>query len=31
MEESLYIRDPNGIGIEFYRERLGIFDGRPIL
>ena len=31
VEESLYIRDPNGIGVEFYREELGIFDGHPLL
>jgi glyoxylase I family protein len=31
VEESLYIRDPNGIGIEFYREELGVFDGRVLL
>ena len=31
VEESLYIRDPNGIGVEFYMERLGVFDGRPLL
>jgi glyoxylase I family protein len=31
VEDSLYIRDPNGIGIEFYREELGVFDGRTLL
>ncbi|HET8641297.1 MAG TPA: VOC family protein [Pseudonocardiaceae bacterium] len=31
VEDSLYIRDPNGIGLELYRERLGIFDGRPLV
>jgi glyoxylase I family protein len=31
VEDSLYIRDPNGIGIEFYREELGRFDGKPLL
>jgi len=30
VEESVYIRDPNGIGIELYREDLGVFDGRPL-
>lgn len=30
VEESLYFRDPNGVPIELYRERLGIFDGRPV-
>ncbi|MGE5287036.1 MAG: VOC family protein [Micromonosporaceae bacterium] len=29
--ESMYFRDPNGIGLELYREDLGIFDGRPLL
>jgi glyoxylase I family protein len=29
--DSLYIRDPNGIGIEFYAERLGVFNGEPLL
>jgi glyoxylase I family protein len=31
VENSLYIRDPNGIGIEFYREDLGQFEGEPLL
>ncbi len=31
VEESMYFRDPNGIGLELYREELGIFDGRPLL
>jgi glyoxylase I family protein len=31
VEDSLYVRDPNGVGIEFYREELGIFNGTPIL
>ena len=31
VDNSLYIRDPNGIGIEFYRERLGFFEGEPLL
>ncbi|GDY33085.1 VOC family protein [Gandjariella thermophila] len=31
VENSLYIRDPNGVGIEFYREELGRFEGRPLL
>lgn len=26
VHNSLYIRDPNGTGIEFYRERLGYFE-----
>jgi glyoxylase I family protein len=31
VENSLYIRDPNGVGIEFYAERLGLFEGEPLL
>jgi glyoxylase I family protein len=31
VENSLYIRDPNGIGIEFYDERLGYFEGERLL
>jgi glyoxylase I family protein len=31
VENSLYIRDPNGVGVEFYCERLGIFEGEPLL
>jgi glyoxylase I family protein len=31
VEDSLYIRDPNGVGIELYREQLGIFNGEPLL
>src|SRR6266545_1148612 len=27
VEDSLYIRDPNGTGIELYCERLGVFNG----
>ncbi len=30
VEESMYFRDPNGVGLELYREDLGIFDGRPL-
>lgn len=30
VEDSLYIRDPNGIGIELYCEMLGVFDGKPL-
>ncbi|MBA0128198.1 VOC family protein [Haloechinothrix sp. YIM 98757] len=30
VEDSLYIRDPNGVGLEFYREDLGVFDGDPL-
>ncbi len=31
VEDSLYIRDPNGVPLELYQERLGIFNGEPIL
>ena len=31
VENSLYIRDPNGVGIEFYAEPLGLFEGQPLL
>jgi len=31
IHNSLYIRDPNGIGIEFYAEKLGLFEGEPLL
>jgi glyoxylase I family protein len=31
IEESMYFRDPNGVGLELYREELGMFDGRPLL
>ncbi len=31
VENSLYIRDPNGVGIEFYCEELGRFEGEPLL
>ena len=31
IEESLYLRDPNGVQIELYREDLGVFNGRPLL
>ncbi|WP_375498529.1 VOC family protein [uncultured Jatrophihabitans sp.] len=30
-DDSLYIRDPNGMGIELYREELGRFDGLELL
>jgi glyoxylase I family protein len=30
-DDSLYIRDPNGVGLELYREELGIFEGTPLL
>jgi glyoxylase I family protein len=31
IEDSLYFRDPNGVGLEFYREVLGVFNGKPLL
>lgn len=31
IDDSLYIRDPNGIGLEFYLEELAVFDGTPLL
>jgi glyoxylase I family protein len=31
VENSLYLRDPNGVGLEFYAERLGWFEGEPLL
>jgi glyoxylase I family protein len=29
--DSLYFRDPNGVGLELYREELGVFNGEPLL
>lgn len=31
VDDSLYFRDPNGIGLELYREDLGLFLGHPLL
>jgi glyoxylase I family protein len=31
VEDSLYIRDPNGVGIELYNETLGVFNGVPLV
>jgi glyoxylase I family protein len=31
VEESMYFRDPNGVGLELYREELGIFNGTGLL
>jgi glyoxylase I family protein len=31
VEDSLYVRDPNGVGIELYQEELGVFNGEPLL
>jgi glyoxylase I family protein len=30
-DDSLYFRDPNGMGIELYREELGRFEGTELL
>jgi glyoxylase I family protein len=30
-DDSLYFRDPNGMGIELYRETLGTFEGADLL
>src|SRR4051794_28786907 len=30
-DDSLYIRDPNGVGLELYCEHLGVFEGTPLL
>jgi glyoxylase I family protein len=31
IEDSLYVRDPNGVGIELYNEELGVFEGERLL
>jgi glyoxylase I family protein len=31
VEDSLYLRDPNGVNVELYHEELGVFDGAKIL
>jgi glyoxylase I family protein len=30
-DDSLYFRDPNGLGLELYHESLGVFEGTPLL
>jgi glyoxylase I family protein len=30
-DDSLYFRDPNGLGLELYCETLGVFEGTPLL
>jgi glyoxylase I family protein len=30
-DDSMYFRDPNGIGLELYREKLGVFEGERLL
>jgi glyoxylase I family protein len=27
----MYFRDPNGVGLELYRETLGVFEGELLL
>jgi glyoxylase I family protein len=29
-DDSLYVKDPNGVGLEFYQEELGIFAGQSL-
>jgi glyoxylase I family protein len=31
VDDSLYFRDPNGVGLELYREDLGVFNGESLL
>ena len=31
VHDSMYFRDPNGVGLELYAEELGIFNGHKIL
>lgn len=31
VEDSLYLRDPNGTGIELYCERIGVFNGETLV
>jgi glyoxylase I family protein len=30
-DDSMYFRDPNGLGLELYQEKLGVFEGTPLL
>jgi glyoxylase I family protein len=30
-DDSLYFRDPNGLGLELYNEELGVFEGTTLL
>ena len=30
-DDSMYFRDPNGVGLELYRETLGVFEGELLL
>jgi len=31
VDDSVYVRDPNGVGIELYREELGVFEGLTLV
>jgi glyoxylase I family protein len=31
VDDSLYFRDPNGVGLEFYREELAVFAGERLI
>jgi glyoxylase I family protein len=31
VDDSIYFRDPNGVGLELYCEELGIFDCEPLV
>ena len=31
IDNSIYLRDPNGVNIEFYVEELGVFEGHELL
>jgi glyoxylase I family protein len=31
VEDSLYVRDPNGVGIELYNEEVGTFEGNRLV
>ena len=31
IDNSIYLRDPNGVNIEFYVEELGVFEGQELL
>jgi glyoxylase I family protein len=30
-DDSLYFRDPNGLGLELYHDTLGVFEGTPLV
>jgi glyoxylase I family protein len=30
-DDSMYFRDPNGLGLELYHEELGVFEAMPLL